>query len=83
MVLKIAFVVNINAIFFLTVGELFMSIEYLHRAVQILISLSIALAMFLASICYTVMTTMNTVPMSILTTVMRKIIRVNDRYGSV
>ena len=46
MALKIAFAVNIFAVFFLSVGEYFMSIEYLYRAVQILIALSIALVMF-------------------------------------
>ena len=48
MALKIAFAVIIISLIFLSVGEYFsfMSIEYLYRAIQILISLSIALAMF-------------------------------------
>ena len=50
MALKIAFAVIIIALFFLSLGEYFdfMSIEYLYRAVQIMIALSIALAMFLS-----------------------------------
>ena len=48
MALKISFAVIIIAFLFLSLGEYFMSIAYLYRAVQILISLSIALAMFLS-----------------------------------
>lgn len=48
MALKISFAVIIIALLLLSLGEYFMSIEYLYRAVQTLISLSIALAMFLS-----------------------------------
>ena len=50
MALKIAFAVIIIALLFLSLGEYFnfISIEYLYRAGQILIALSIALAMFLS-----------------------------------
>ena len=50
MALKIAFVVIIIALIILSLGEYFnfMSIEYLYRAAQIMISLSIALAVFLS-----------------------------------
>ena len=48
MAFKAAFAVNIIALIFLSVGESFMSIEYLLIGVQILIALSIALAAFLS-----------------------------------
>ena len=50
MALKVAFVAIIIALLSVNLGEYFnfMSIEYLYRAVQILIALSIALAMFLS-----------------------------------
>lgn len=50
MALKISFAVIIIALLFLSLGEYFnfMSIEYLYRAAQIMISLSIALAVFLS-----------------------------------
>ena len=50
MALKIAFAVIIIALLLLSLGEYFnfISIEYLYRAGQILIALSIALAMFLS-----------------------------------
>ena len=48
MALKAAFAVNIIALIFLSVGESFMSIEYLFIMVLILLVLSIALAIFLS-----------------------------------
>ena len=48
MALKVAFAVSIIALLFLSVGELFMSMEYLVTVVHILIALSIALAIFLS-----------------------------------
>lgn len=47
MALKTAFAVIIIALFFIPVGESFMSIEYLFSVVYISIALSIALAIFL------------------------------------
>lgn len=48
MALKAAFTVIIIALLFFLLGESFMSIEYLYNVVYILISLSIALAIFLS-----------------------------------
>ncbi|MBD5522170.1 MAG: DUF3796 domain-containing protein [Lachnospiraceae bacterium] len=48
MALKAAFTLIIIALCFILVGESFMSIEYLFNVVYILISLSIALAIFLS-----------------------------------
>ena len=49
MALKTAFTVIINAVFFIfSVGELFMSIEYLYNVLHSLIALAIALAIFLS-----------------------------------
>ncbi len=48
MALKAAFAVIIIALFFIPVGESFMSIEYLFIVLYIMIALAIALAIFLS-----------------------------------